>query len=109
MPHLCNKLGASNARFLVLSGTTISGEDAKRYRLVQEIVDDAKQAHALIATICEFSTQCGPKSVGACKELVNGVAGNPITEKVMFYTANMLQRVTVGEEAAVAMERLLAR
>ena len=47
---------------------------------------------------------CHIRSVASCKELVNGVAGNPITEKVMFYTAYMLARVTSSAEAGVAME-----
>jgi enoyl-CoA hydratase/carnithine racemase len=109
MPHLCQKLGPSNARFVVLSGSSVNAQDAKDLNLVQEVKNDSTEAHAMIAEICEFITKCGPKSVATCKQLVNGVSGNPITEKIMFYTAKVLQHVTTSEEAGVSMKCLQAR
>merc|ERR1719454_781179 len=109
MPHFVQKLGPSNARFLVLSATSVCGEDAIDLNLAQEIVENSKEAHAKIAETCDFITKCGPKSVGHCKQLCNGVAGRPVGEGVSFFTARMLAIVTAGEEAAQAMVCLQKR
>jgi len=103
LPHLCQKLGPSNGRYVALTGLNLNAEEAKSVGLVQEICADEAGMHAKLADLCEAVTGCGPRSVESCKELINGVAGNPITEKIMFFTGGLLAKVTVSDEAAVSM------
>jgi methylglutaconyl-CoA hydratase len=109
MPHMVQKLGGSNARYAMLTAKNLSAAEAKKIGLVQEVSEDIAGAHKRVAVMCEAVNACGPRSVEKCKELVNGVAGNPLTEKLSFFTANMLRIVTLSEEAKVGMVALQAR
>merc|ERR1712176_1455299 len=48
MPHLVQKIGASDARYMLLTAANMSATEVRRLGLVQEVVDDVKGAHAYI-------------------------------------------------------------
>mmetsp|Transcript_57444 Transcript_57444/g.136563 ORF Transcript_57444/g.136563 Transcript_57444/m.136563 type:complete len:404 (-) Transcript_57444:138-1349(-) len=103
MPHIVQKAGPSVTKRLLCSGEVMTAEDAKAAKLVQEVIEDDKGLTDWIWEISDAVTACGPNSVKAAKELVLGVGGQPIGEPVMFFTASLLAKVTVSEEAKVGM------
>lgn len=108
-PYLVGKLGASYAKYMMCTAANISATRAQEIGIVNEVVESLEDAHKDIAKLCESCTACGPRSVEAAKTLIVGVAGQAITEPVMFFTAQMLAMVTVSDEARDGMACLQAK
>jgi len=103
LPYLIQKLNPSVSRQVLCTGRNLSAPEAKQLGLVQEVAETVDDGHNIIAETCKVTTLAGPRSVEHAKELVACVAGAPITEQIMFFTANKLAEVTVSEEARVGM------
>merc|ERR1711920_551811 len=108
-PYIVNKIGTGLSKALLCTGEQLSAEKAKFYNLISEIVETTDEAHKLIAELAVVFTACGPRSVEAAKNLVCGVAGQQITEDIMFFTAKMLAMVTISDEARDGMICVQAR
>merc|ERR1719469_1698108 len=108
-PYVISKIGVGNAKRLFCTAENMSAERAKEVGLVNEVVDNMDAGHKVIRDLCESLSLCAPKSVGKAKQLIVGVANQPITESLMFYTARMLSEVTVSAEAKAGMIAILAR
>merc|ERR1719379_1367440 len=102
-PYVVAKIGTTNAKRLFCTAESVKGQAAKDIGMVNEVVKTVAEGHALIKKICESITLCAPDAVSAAKRLVLGVAGQPLTETIQFFTAAELAKVTVGEEARVGM------
>uniref|UniRef100_A0A7S2LWI6 3-hydroxyisobutyryl-coenzyme A hydrolase n=1 Tax=Zooxanthella nutricula TaxID=1333877 RepID=A0A7S2LWI6_9DINO len=102
-PYIVAKVGAGMAKYMLGSGRAFSVEEMRRAGLISEVVETVQEGHQKIAEICEVLTGCGPRSVEASKQLIFGVGGQPITERVMFFTAAMLAKVTVSDESKDGM------
>mmetsp|Transcript_29203 Transcript_29203/g.67222 ORF Transcript_29203/g.67222 Transcript_29203/m.67222 type:complete len:388 (-) Transcript_29203:114-1277(-) len=109
LPYIVQKVGSSVVRRLLVGGEVMNADDAKSADLVQEIIETDKGLTDWIWDISDAVTACGPKSVKAAKQLVLNVGGQPIGERIMFFTASMLQQVTVSDEADVGMKCLQAK
>mmetsp|Transcript_117963 Transcript_117963/g.338322 ORF Transcript_117963/g.338322 Transcript_117963/m.338322 type:complete len:370 (+) Transcript_117963:41-1150(+) len=102
-PYIVSKVGLGMAKAMLGSGMTFSVDQMRRAGLISEVVDSVEAGHTKVAEICEVLTACGPRSVEAAKQLVVGVGGQPITERVMFFTAALLAMVTVSDESRDGM------
>jgi enoyl-CoA hydratase/carnithine racemase len=103
VPYLEKRIGPCFTKLMLCTGENVSAEKAKFYGLVSEVVDDIEKGHESIKKLAGVLTACGPRSVEAAKNLVIGVAGQQISEGLMYFTAQQLAMVTVSKEAKDGM------
>ena len=103
-PWLIKKIGAGPARAMLLSGGTISGEEARARGLVSHCV----AATALDATIDEIAARLisgGPMALATTKRFLNEL-DDSLDESIAAEAAALSARVIAGHEA---QQRLRAR
>jgi methylglutaconyl-CoA hydratase len=101
-------IGARRARALFATGAIFDAEAARRYGLVDEVVEDAAALDAARDALAAEVMACAPGAVGESKRLVDHVAGRAIDHGLMTETAHWIARVRVGPEAQEGLAAFLA-
>lgn len=101
-PYVLARVGAGTAKKMFLLGKILSAEAALEKKLVNKVVESLAEANNLIKETCAELTKCGPKSVDMAKQLIMGVAGNQISEPIIFYTLSMHANAIASDEAKQA-------
>lgn len=96
-PYVVRTLGPRHARRYFQTAEVIHSEQAVALGLIHECVADEQlstKADELIRTLLRN----GPEAMAAGKELVTQVAGGPVSDQIIQYTAELIARLRTGEE-----------
>lgn len=85
-PYVIAKIGVSNAKRFFCAAENLSATRAVDYGIVNEVVENMKEGHERIQEWCKLISECGPRAVQACKEMVISLAGVPLGEVLSHYT-----------------------
>ena len=106
-PFCIRRLGPNVARRLFLTGEAIDAKAALGYGLVDIVAPDA-DIDAAVAKVCSDLGKAGPKALVAAKQLVDTVA-HLAPADALDYTAELIARLRVSEEAAEGMTAFLEK
>jgi len=106
-PFCIRRLGPTVARRLFLTGEPIDAKQALGWGLV-DIVADPEDLDAAVAKVCDDLGKAGPQALIAAKELVEAVRGLD-GEAALEYTAELIARLRVSDEAAEGMTAFLEK
>jgi len=108
-PHVVAAIGERHARRYMLSAERFAAAEAYRIGLVHEIVPDVEALDAAIGEIVEALLKNSPNALGACKDLVRSVAGQPITPQLIEETAQRIAGIRATDEAREGMSAFLGK
>lgn len=99
-PYVVKKIGGSNARYLLLSGSIFNGNDALRYGLAH-ILSSAKKIDSTTQTLAEQMTNLAPKATAKTKELLNNLEHKSFTisQETKDYCASLIAEARKSEES----------
>jgi methylglutaconyl-CoA hydratase len=107
-PYVIEKIGASHARALFLTGERFDAERALRIGLVHRVVEDEAALDTAIGeTLAQLATS-GPEAVKACKKLIAFVSTNELAENIP-YTIEAIAERRVSEEGQAGMQAFLKK
>lgn len=98
-PYVIAKIGTSNAKRFFCAAENLSATRAMEFGIVNEVVENMKEGHDRIQEICKMISQCGPRAVQACKEMVVSLSGQPLGEVLEHYTCALQSTAYQAEEA----------
>ncbi len=107
-PHLVNAVGLREARWLALTASRITADEALRVGLVQRVVP----ADVLDTTVDACVTDllaCGPQAQAEIKQLYARLAPGPVTGEMRELTAQTIARVRSTPEAREGFAAFLAK
>jgi methylglutaconyl-CoA hydratase len=106
-PFCIRRLGAVKAMRLFLTGEPIDARTALDYGLVDIVVADSALDEA-VGKVCADLGKAGPKALIAAKELVTKVTRLD-GEAALDYTADLIARLRVSDEAVEGMTAFLEK
>lgn len=107
-PYVIRAIGQRWARRLFLTAERITAAQAERIGLVHEAVEpDALDAR--IEAILSDLAAGAPGAQNAAKELMDAVAGRPITPELIEDTAMAIAKIRAGEEAREGLSAFLEK
>jgi methylglutaconyl-CoA hydratase len=107
-PYVIEKIGATHARALFLTGERFDAERALRIGLVHRLVDEAAALDAAVAETVKQLKSSGPEAVRECKKLIAFVAANEQAEAIP-YTIEAIATRRVSEEGQQGMQAFLKK
>ncbi len=106
-PWLVLRIGAGNARSILLAGGTMDGERARRFGLVDDLVPDSELDSA-VDRLVERISSGGPEALRVTKRWLNELDGPRIAEQVM-RGAELSAEVIRGQEAQERLRKVFAK
>lgn len=106
-PFCIRRLGAVTATRLFLTGEAIDARTALGHGLVDIVAVDA-DLDAAVAKVCADLGKAGPQALVAAKQLVATVTGLQ-GEAMLDYTADLIARLRVSDEAIEGMTAFLEK
>jgi methylglutaconyl-CoA hydratase len=107
-PYVVRSIGARWARRLFQTAERITAAQAERIGLVHEaITPDALDAR--VQDVINDLLAGAPRAQKAAKDLVNAVAGRPITPELISDTAALIATIRAGEEAREGLDAFLEK
>lgn len=106
-PFCIRRLGPVVARRLFLTGEAIDANTALGYGLVDIVAPD-DGIDAAVAKVCSDLGKAGPKALVAAKQLVETVTQLE-ADAALDYTADLIARLRVSDEAAEGMTAFLEK
>ncbi len=107
-PYVVRALGEQASRRYFVTAERFSAEQALALGFVHEVVApealDAKVAEIVAALLAN-----GPQALRACKQLVQDVAGQPITPALRQDTARRIADIRVGDEGREGVQAFLQK
>jgi methylglutaconyl-CoA hydratase len=107
-PYVIKAVGPKIAKWLFISAEKINAEQAKEYHLVQYCVEDSKLDLFSLEKALHLA-QLPPEAVTDCKNLVNQVTGQAITEKLIQHTATLIAKKRVSIEGQAGMKAFIEK
>uniref|UniRef100_A0A7S4VQQ3 3-hydroxyisobutyryl-coenzyme A hydrolase n=1 Tax=Alexandrium monilatum TaxID=311494 RepID=A0A7S4VQQ3_9DINO len=98
-PYVIAKIGVSNAKRFFCAAENLIAARAKDYGIVNEVVENMKEGHERIQEWCKMISECGPRAVQACKEMVISLAGMPLGDILTYYTCALQAQSFATDEA----------
>ncbi len=105
-PYVLAAIGARQGRRLMQSGERFDAATALAIGLAHEVVpadELVRRGEEMIAELLK----CGPAARRVAKELVAGVAGRPLDDEVIDYTARTIARVRASDEGRDGVQSFL--
>lgn len=106
-PYVLHKAGEGACRQFFLTGERFSAERALKAGLINKVVPLEKLDEAVAEMVNQLLSS-GPRALTACKELLQKVPGLDF-EEAKSYTADMIARLRVGDEAQEGMKAFLEK
>jgi methylglutaconyl-CoA hydratase len=106
-PYVVAAIGPRRARGLFALGRTFTAVEARRFGLIDLVVEGPEGLVAAKEAIVADIMACGPEAVGEAKRLVEHVAHHPIDHAVMTDTAHWIARVRVSPEGQEGVRAFL--
>jgi len=100
-PYVVAKIGPANAKRLFNTGESMKAERAKEVGIVNEVVENMAAGHLRVKAMADMIVPCAPGAVAAIKNLVFTVAGQPILDPIMFFTALKAKENLASEESKI--------
>lgn len=99
-PYIVRKIGAGNARYLLVSGATFDGEEALQYGLIQRVVN-TNELNSVTHQLAQQMAQLGPQAVTKTKELLNYLEHKSFNShrEEKDYCAQLIANARQGEES----------
>ncbi|MGA0344870.1 MAG: enoyl-CoA hydratase-related protein, partial [Arenicellales bacterium] len=107
-PYLLNAVGRRHAKFLALTTTRVSAEDALTMGLVQKVVAPETLNQAVDHIVTELLAG-GPTALQEIKNLFEQLTGGPISSDVRELTAQTISRVRGTDEAKEGFDAFFAK
>jgi methylglutaconyl-CoA hydratase len=107
-PYVVAAIGARHARRFMQSGERFDAATAMRIGLVHEVVP-AAELLARGEEIIDALLKCGPNARRVSKELVFKVAGKPIDDPLIDYTAQRIATVRASDEGREGVRAFLEK
>ena len=104
-PYVLARVGLTQARRLMLTGTRIPATEAREIGLVHEVVPDAELDQRVESIVGDI-LRCAPQALRECKRLLFGLASGSVT---LGDRAALLRRLRSGEEAQAGMLAFLTK
>jgi isohexenylglutaconyl-CoA hydratase len=97
-PVVIKRIGASEARRLLLTAARFDGEEAARLGFAQFVVEDAEALQSRCDSLIEQSRNGAPGAIAATKQIINATAQLDDDDLVLF-AAEQFADCMLGEEA----------
>src|SRR5262245_50117742 len=107
-PFVIAKIGPGRAREFFITGERFLAPVAMSMGLIQHVVSHELALDALVDTKISQILTSAPFAIAAAKELVSGVAGQPL-EKALEFAAQAIARSRAGAEGQAGMKAFLER
>jgi methylglutaconyl-CoA hydratase len=107
-PYVVRAIGARWSRRLFQTAERISAAQAEKIGLVHEVVEPA-QLDARIEAIVNDLLAGAPAAQNAAKELIDAVAGRPVTAELIEYTADRIAVIRAQDEAREGLSAFLEK
>lgn len=88
-PYVIKRIGPQYARRFFLTAEQIESEMALRIGLVHEVVSDAQQLVEMEHKLMTALLAAAPSGVGAAKDLIHSIAGQPVTRSIIADTVSL--------------------
>ena len=111
-PFVVEKIGASQARRLFVSGERIGAEEALRLGLVHQVVDTQADLDGALDACLDRMRACGPKAMASAKRLVLDLTWpekRAEQEDVLEYVARMLAEIRISDEGQEGVRAFLEK
>jgi methylglutaconyl-CoA hydratase len=107
-PYVIKKIGEANARYFMLTGTKIYGDEAERYGLVNKsLLEEELEAH--INDVMYKLLSSGPNALKQCKILIDEVVNHRSFQELPEYTAEMIAKIRSSEEGQEGISSFLEK
>ena len=107
-PYVIRAMGARAAHRYFLTAERFSALEALRIGFVHEVVS-SDELDAKVADLCHALVNAGPQAVKLCKRLVQDVAVQPITPKLVNMTVASIADVRVSAEGREGLQSFLQK
>lgn len=108
-PYVIAALGERQARRYMLTAERFDTGTAHRLGLVHELAGDEAELDAKVAALAGALAANSPQAVGACKDLIGAVAGQPIGPAVMEDTARRITAIRASDEGREGIAAFLEK
>jgi len=105
-PYVIKALGEQAARRYFITAERFDAATAKALGFVHEVVP-AESIDAKVGEIVQAIVANGPAAVKACKQLVQDLAGQPITEALRADTARRIADIRASDEGKEGVQAFL--
>jgi isohexenylglutaconyl-CoA hydratase len=105
-PFVVQRLGLTNARRWMLTGSQVDGKAALEVGLIHEVCDDEEALDQRVNAIVHEVVQCSPNALAACKQLLFEVLENPDT---LAYRVDLLNRLRRSDDGQEGMRAFLEK
>lgn len=107
-PFVTARLGAHQARRLMLTAADIDGSEAARIGLVDTVVPDPAALNRAITDVVTQVRRCAPRANAVSKDLVHAAAIRPL-EEVLDQSAYAFADALLGDEAKAGVRAFVQR
>jgi methylglutaconyl-CoA hydratase len=107
-PYIIKRIGEFPARELMLTGRRITGREAAERGLVNQSCQVNEIDQALENIVAELS-ECGPRALGICKQLIAEVSSRLTIEESVTATSGILAEIRISEEGQEGMAAFLEK
>jgi methylglutaconyl-CoA hydratase len=107
-PYVIKKVGESNARYLMLTGTRFKGDEAEKYGLVNASLPSGLLEDHLNEVIGKLMTS-GPNATKQCKLLIDEVVNKKTLEELLGYTAELIAAMRSSDEGQEGISSFLEK
>jgi methylglutaconyl-CoA hydratase len=104
-PYVLKAMGEQASRRYFITAERFSAQEAQRLGFVHECVP-AEELDACVQGLVQTLVNNGPSAVKACKQLVQDLAGRPLTQELRADTARRIADIRVSDEGKAALAEL---
>lgn len=105
-PYVLKAMGEQASRRYFITAERFSAQEAQRLGFVHECVP-AEELDACVQGLVQTLVNNGPSAVKACKQLVQDLAGRPLTRELRADTARRIADIRVSDEGKAGIRSFL--
>jgi methylglutaconyl-CoA hydratase len=105
-PYVLKALGEQASRRYFITAERFSAQEAQRLGFVHACVP-AEELDACVQGLVQTLVNNGPAAVKACKQLVQDLAGRPLTQELRADTARRIADIRVSDEGKAGIRSFL--
>jgi methylglutaconyl-CoA hydratase len=107
-PYVLKAMGEQASRRYFITAERFSAQEAQRLGFVHECVP-AEELDACVQGLVQTLVNNGPSAVKACKQLVQDLAGRPLTQELRADTARRIADIRVSDEGKAGIRSFLEK
>lgn len=108
-PYVVRALGPRTAKFLFATGQMFGAEDARRWGLINQVVENEDALEAVRDGVAGVMAACAPGAVGDAKRLVDDVYARELDDRLMHDTARRIAERRASAEGREGVAAFLGR